>query len=250
MKITYEEVHYIDPLHYISSISNFHAHTSSYKLSPLHFGATWCTTTCCASALPRARRLQMASLTAQMTLIPPILTLTSVIQRRKRVAQYVGMHVSAVAAAGTCACFRYTLATKVGVLPQPLSGASSPPSKLPESPIITSPTPPSVENEVVVVGDHPIPPLPPLPTPPPHTPPAGSIFAVLFRGVRVWLRARARARHLPHPQLYFVENGCCSSEHRVCVSSSGRYRCYLMVQYVCREEVIPSHHTTDTCTCT
>ena len=101
-----------------------------------------------------------------------------------------------------------------------------------------------------MVGDHPIPPLPPLPTPPPHTPPAGSIFAVLFRGVRVWLRARARARHLPHPQLYFVENGCCSSEHRVCVSSSGRYRCYLMVQYVCREEVIPSHHTTCTCTCT
>ena len=28
MKITYEEVHYIDTLHYISSISNFYAHTS------------------------------------------------------------------------------------------------------------------------------------------------------------------------------------------------------------------------------
>ena len=45
MKITYEEVHYIDPLHYISSISNFHAHTSSYKLSPLHV-ARRCAWTC------------------------------------------------------------------------------------------------------------------------------------------------------------------------------------------------------------
>ena len=102
-KIPHEAMHHINTLHPTSSNSHFHANFVSYKLSSLHFGATWCTTTCCASALPRARRLQMASLTAQTTLIPPIPTLTSVIQRRKRVAQYVGMHVSAVAAAGTCA---------------------------------------------------------------------------------------------------------------------------------------------------
>jgi hypothetical protein len=66
----------------------------------------------------------------------------------------------------------------------------------------------------------------------------------------VCLRARARARHLLHPQLHPVENRCRSSENSVCVCSSGCYRCCLIVQYVCSEEVIPSYHTAVTCTCT
>ena len=235
MKISYEAVHYINILHSTSSNLSYYANFVSYKLSSSQVGATWCTTTHCASALPRALRLPMALSTAQTTFLHPISTLTSPIQPPVRVVHYISKHACVYAYAGMLLCLRSTIATRGGVPHQPESGASSPPSKLPESPIITSPIPPTVENEASVVSVSSIPPLPLLPSPPPHTPPAGPFFVVLFRGVRVCLLARARARHLLHPQLHPVENRCRSSENSVCVcsSSSGCYRCYLTHSAVC-----------------
>ena len=163
----------------------------------------------------------MALSTAQTTFLHPISTLISPIQPPVRVAHCIGKHAGVYAYAGMLVCLRSTLATEVKGPYQPLSGDSSHPFKLPESPIITSPIPPTVENEVSVVSVSSTPPLPLLPSPPPHAPPTGRISSNLFRGDRAWRCAIGRERHLPHSSLHLAEFRCRSSERGVCVCSGG-----------------------------
>ena len=91
-------------------------------------------------------------------------------------------------------------------------------------------------------------PLPPMS--PPHSPSPLPFSTILFGDCSARMRAIARTRDLLHPELYFIENGCSSGEHHMCMCSSSYYCYYLLVRYVCSEDDITSCHITCTCTCT
>ena len=91
-------------------------------------------------------------------------------------------------------------------------------------------------------------PLPPMS--PPHSPPPLPFSTILFGDCSARMRAIARTRDLLHHELYFIENGCSSGEHHMCMCSSSYYCYYLLVRYVCSEDDITSCHITCTCTCT